>query len=129
MDDTAPPGDAIEGDQEADAELVFTVANPAATVSVSTCQDGRVRHVDLAHRVTAMGEADLAEEIVVVAELATTNARAAQYQAVLEGMTDEGHDAAATRDFLARDLGLPSPDEAGAAQARVFAARYGDGHD
>lgn len=129
MDDTPPPDDTPDGDQEALAERGFTVTNPAATVTVSTCADGRVRRVDLAQRVTAMGEPDLADEIVVIAGLATQNARAAQYQTVFEGMVDEGHDAAATRDFLARDLALPSPGDAYAAQALVFATRYGDGLD
>ncbi|BBZ31081.1 hypothetical protein MMAD_53760 [Mycolicibacterium madagascariense] len=129
MDDTPPPDDTLDGDREARADLAFTVANPPATVTVSACADGRIRHVDLAQRVAAMGEADLADEIVAIAELATRHALAAQYMGVLDGMTEEGHDAATTRDFLARDLGLPSPAEAVAAQARVFAARYGDGHD
>jgi hypothetical protein len=43
---------------------------------------------------------------------------------MLEGMRDLGHDNASTRDFLGRDLDLPSPEEATAAAAEVFATRY-----
>ena len=34
-----------------------------------------------------------------------------------------------TRDFLARDLDLPTPEEARAAQAHIFATRYAGDHD
>ena len=76
-----------------------------------------------------MTETHLAEEIVVIAGLATQDARSAQYAFMLEGMRQQGHDNVATRDFLARDLDLPSPEEAEAARAQVFATRYAGGHD
>ena len=76
-----------------------------------------------------MTEADLAEEIVVIARLATQDARAAQYAHMLDGMRQQGHDDAATRDFLSRDLDLPSPEDASAARAQVFAMRYAGDHD
>jgi hypothetical protein len=107
----------------------FTVTNPPGTVTVSAFVDGRVRNVDLSQKVTTMTETDLAEEIVVIAGLATQDARAAQYDHVLEGMRQQGHDDAATRDFLARDLDLPSPEDARAARAQVFTMRYAGDHD
>jgi hypothetical protein len=91
--------------------------------------DGRVRQVELSQKVTTMTEVDLAEEIVVIARLATQDARAAQYDYVLDGMRQQGHDDAATRDFLTRDLDLPSPEDASAARAQVFAMRYAGDHD
>ncbi|MEU0497121.1 YbaB/EbfC family DNA-binding protein [Mycobacterium sp. NPDC006124] len=108
---------------------VFTVTNPPGTVAVSAFMDGSVQRIDLSQEVISMTEADLAEEIVVIARLATQDARAAQYVHVLDGMRQQGHDDVATRDFLARDLDLPSPEDASAARARVFATRYAGDHE
>jgi hypothetical protein len=35
----------------------------------------------------------------------------------------------ATRDFLTRDLDLPTPEEANAARAQVFSTRYAGSHE
>ena len=108
---------------------VFAVTNPPGTVTVTAFLDGRVKQVDLSPKVTEMTEADLADEIVVIAGLATADARSAQYAYMLEGMRRQGHDDVATRDFLARDLDLPTPDEAKAARAQLFSTRYAGAHD
>lgn len=105
-------------------EPSFAVTNPPGTVTVSAFMDGRVTRIDLGPRVTGMTERHLAEEIVVIARLATQDARAAQYEFMLDGMREQGHDDVATRDFLSRDLDLPSPEEATAARAQIFATRY-----
>jgi hypothetical protein len=107
---------------------LFTVTNPPGTVTVTTFMDGRVKQIDLSSAITDMTEPELADEIVVIAELATQEAKSAQYTFMLEGMREQGHDDAATRDFLARDLHLPTPDEARAARARLFATRYSADH-
>jgi hypothetical protein len=124
-------GDYVAPD-EAEDELpvpLFTLSNPPGTVTVTTFMDGRVHQIDLSPKVTTMTETHLAEEIVVIAGLATQDARSAQYAFMLEGMRQQGHDNVVTRDFLARDLDLPSPEEAEAARAQVFATRYAGGHD
>jgi hypothetical protein len=108
---------------------LFTLTNPPGTVTVTTYMDGRVHQIDLSPKVTTMTETHLAEEIVVIAGLATQDARSAQYAFMLEGMRAQGHDNVVTRDFLARDLDLPSPEEAEAERAQVFATRYAGGHD
>jgi hypothetical protein len=108
---------------------VFAVTNPPGTVTVTAFLDGRVKQIDLSPKVTDMTEADLADEIVVIAGLATADARSAQYAYMLEGMRQQGHDDVATRDFLARDLDLPTPEEAKAARAQLFSTRYAGGHD
>jgi hypothetical protein len=108
---------------------VFTVTNPPGTVTVTAFLDGRVKQIDLSPKATNMTETDLADEIVVIAGLATANARSAQYAHMLEGMRQQGHDDVATRDFLARDLDLPTPEEAKAARAQLFSTRYAGGHD
>jgi hypothetical protein len=118
--------------EEGDDELpvpVFTVTNPPGTVTVTAFLDGRVRHIDLSPKVADMTEADLAEEIVLIAGLATQDAKSAQYAFMLEGMREQGHDSAATRDFLTRDLDLPSPEQAQTARAHIFATRYSGDHD
>lgn len=121
----------VEDDVE-DDELpvpLFTVTNPPGTVTVTTSMDGRVRQIELSPRVTKMTETDLAAEIVVIAGLATQDARSAQYAFMLEGMGQQGHDDVATRDFLTRDLDLPTPEQTAAARAEVFATRYAGGND
>ena len=92
--------DAAGGQHVEPVEPTFTVTNPPGSVTVSTFVDGSVQRVDLAQKVTAMTEADLAEEIVVIARLATQDARAAQYAYMLDEMRQQGHDDPATRDFL-----------------------------
>lgn len=111
------------------SEPDYAVTNPPGTVTVSAHLDGRVHHIELAPKVTTMTEAHLAEEIVVIARLATQDAKAAQYAFMLDGMRQQGHDDASTRDFLTRDLDLPSPEDAGEARAQVFATRYAGDHD
>jgi hypothetical protein len=108
---------------------VFTVANPPGTVTVTTFMDGRVKQIELSSMTTELTEPELADEIVVIAGLATREAKSAQYAFMLEGMREQGHDDAATRDFLTRDLDLPSPEQARAARAQIFATRYGGDDD
>jgi hypothetical protein len=108
---------------------LFTVTNPAGTVTVTTFMDGRVHRIDLSAKASRMTEANLADEILVIARLATQDARSAQYTFMLEGMRQQGHDDVATRDFLSRDLDLPSPEQADAARASVFSTRYTGDHD
>jgi hypothetical protein len=102
----------------------FTVTNPPGTVTVTTYMDGRVQHIDLSPQVVSLTESALADEIVVIAGLATQDARSAQYTFMLEGMREHGHDNVATRDFLSRDLDLPTPEQARAARAELFTTRY-----
>lgn len=113
-----------EWDADDDATPTFTVTNPPGTVTVTTFLDGRVQRVDLAPTTVSMAEAEVAEEIVVIAALATQDARSAQYTVMLDGMREQGHDNAATRDFLNRDLDLPTPEQAAAARTELFTTRY-----
>ncbi|KUI45950.1 secretion protein EspD [Mycobacterium sp. GA-1199] len=108
---------------------VVTVTNPPGTVSVSAFLDGRISRIELSPKASGLTEAKLAEEVVVVAGLAGQDAKSTQYVSMLEGMRRQGHDDAATRDFLTRDLGLPSPEQARAERTRVFTTRYAGDHD
>ena len=40
------------------------------------------------------------------------------------GLRDLGHDRAEAKDFLSRSLDLPSPEDAAATRAHIFATRY-----
>jgi hypothetical protein len=122
------PAESDEPDDGLPAPL-FTVTNPPGTVTVTTFMDGRVQRIDLSSKVSTMTETSLADEILVIARLATQDARSAQYAFMLEGMRQQGHDDVATRDFLSRDLDLPSPEQADEARASVFSTRYTGDHD
>ncbi|MBB2988958.1 hypothetical protein FHR72_000415 [Mycolicibacterium iranicum] len=111
-------------DAEGPAMPTFTVTNPPGTVTVTTFMDGRVYQIDLSSGASSLTEAVLADEILVIAGLATQDARSAQYTFMLEGMREQGHDTVATRDFLNRDLELPTPEQARAARAALFTNRY-----
>ena len=130
MNEAFQHDDGIDGGADPmDQDALYTVANPPGTVAVTAYLDGRVSDVELAPTASAFTESNLADEIVVLAGLATQNARAAQYEYMLDGMSAQGHDSVATRDFLERDLQLPSPEQASAAKAAVFAERYAGEHD
>ncbi|BCI50782.1 hypothetical protein NIIDNTM18_00600 [Mycolicibacterium litorale] len=120
---------AAADDDTVEPEPLFTVTNPPGTVTVTTYLDGRVQRIELSPRAAHMSERELAEEVVVIAGLATQDARSAQYSSMLDGMREHGHDDPATRDFLQRDLGLPTPEEARARRAEVFATRYAGSHE
>jgi hypothetical protein len=110
-------------------EFGYTVTNPPQTVTVTALMDGRIHRVRLAPGVTNMTEVELAEEILVIAGLARQDGRSAQYDVMYSGLRDLGHDRAEAKDFLSRSLDLPSPEEAAATRAHIFATRYsGDTH-
>jgi len=92
-----------------------TVTNPAGTVWVSAGISGNTLRVHLSVTAVAMAEADLAEEICILADLARLKGQAGHHSRLVES----GFGAVA-------DMGLPTPERAAATQAEVFAARYAD---
>ncbi|OBI46388.1 secretion protein EspD [Mycobacterium kyorinense] len=128
-DDDWPAIAARDMEEEELQSPLFTVTNPAGTVTVSAFMDGHIQGIELTAKVTNMTEAHLADEILVIADLARQKARSAQYESISEAMRELGQDNATTRDFLTRELRLPSPEEATAAAAKVFATRYASDHD
>ena len=111
---------------------MYTVTNPAGTVSVTVCLDGRVDHVELSPTVTEMTERELADEIRVIADLARNKARSQLHTLIVEGVRVMGYDPAIMRDGLRLELDMPTPEEAAATAAEVFASRYavdGDHND
>lgn len=112
----------------------FTVTNPPGTVSVSALLDGRTQRVALAPAATKLTESELAEEIIVLSGLARKKGLAGQHTYLFENMSqveglqelDElGLDRNEVfRDFVETGMRLPTPEQAKAEEAEVFAARY-----
>lgn len=127
-----------EADTEDDDPLerfTFTVTNPPGTVTVSAIMDGSVRQIDVSPKVTSMTETQLAEEILVVADLARQKAQAGEHTYITENsaMPDVpqlGFDGDEVVRYLVEDaMGLPTPAQAQAVQAEVFATRYAGDND
>lgn len=123
--------DALHGltEQEDEPELaLFTVTNPQGSVSVTTMMDGKVQQITVTDKASRMSESGLAEEIFVIADLARQKARAAQHTFMVENMSEMTGDGeqenALLHEFVNMALNLPTPEEAAAAEAEVFATRY-----
>jgi hypothetical protein len=112
-------------EEEPDVVPLFTVTNPPGTVSVSALGDGAIERVALTEDVAGMTEAQLAEEILVVAQLAGQKGQAAQHQFLMENLRELGaDDPDAIRELLENGMALASPEQAAEAQAEVFTTRY-----
>lgn len=123
--------DALAGltEQEEEPELaLFTVTNPQGSVSVTALMDGRIQQVTVTDKASSMSESGLAEEIFVIADLARQKARAAQHTFMVENMSEMTGDSdqqnAMLHEFVGMTLNLPTPEEAAAREAEVFATRY-----
>lgn len=104
--------------------VMFTAANPQGNVAATADLGGRIQRVDLTARATDMTEAELAEEIVVIAGLASEKSQAAQHAVAVELLRSMGHDRVSTSGYLEYTVGLPSPNTAEARAAEIFATRY-----
>lgn len=121
-----------EDDAEDDFHY-FTVTNPAGTVSVSSVMGGMTQKVELSPKVTNMQEADLAEEILALADLARQKGLAGERTALMGSDVLAAHlkqydlpVEETIRDFVEGAMHLPTPEQAEEAQAEVFATRYKD---
>jgi hypothetical protein len=121
-------------EDEEDGVQHFTVTNPPETVSVSALIDGRTQRVQLSPKAISLTESELADEIIVLADLARKKGLAGQHTYLLEnasqteGLQELGQlgidSNQMLRDFMEAGMQLPTPEQADAAQAEVFAARY-----
>lgn len=125
--------DAEKDEEDVLAPYTYTVTNPPGIVSVSALIGGRIREVELSPKARSMSEDELADEIIVLAGLARQKALAGQQTYLMEselladGMREFGLDSRdVVRDFMQIGMGMPSPEQAEAAQAEVFATRYSD---
>ena len=138
-EDTGSDFAALHAQGSADAEnkeegdissQLFTVTNPPGTVTVTALMDGRILHVELDAQVANMSESDLADEILVIADLARQKGLAGQHSFLFDTMSGLGaNDNSAIRDLLENGLALSSPEQAAEAQAEVFATRYNADHE
>lgn len=129
---TTEPSD--DDEDEEDGVQQFTVTNPPETVSVSALIDGRTQRVTLSPNATNLTEDELADEIVVLAELARQKGLAGQRTYVMDSaadnaglqqLADMGLDSTQLlRDFVDTGMRLPTEEQAETAQAEVFAVRY-----
>jgi hypothetical protein len=133
--DFSPPGaadyvdvglDAItpDDDEGGPQTIFFTVTNPPGTVSATALMDGRPIQVTLTPQVSNMTESELAEEISLIARLASQNARAGQHLLVSAMMQQLGEDHLSARSYVEYELGLPSAETVLADKAQIFATRY-----
>ncbi|WP_142271500.1 YbaB/EbfC family DNA-binding protein [Mycobacterium sp. AT1] len=104
--------------------VTFTAANPQGSVAATAGLGGRIQRVELTARAMDMTAAELAEEIVVIAGLASEKSQAAQHAVAVELMRSMGHDRVSTSGYLEYTVGLPSPNTAEARAAEIFATRY-----
>lgn len=118
--DATTPGDDDRGPQT----MFFTVTNPPGTVSATALMDGRPVQVTLAPQVCNMTEIELAEEISLIARLASQNARAGEHLLVSGMMQQMGEDPLSARSYVEHELGLPSAETVLADKAQIFATRY-----
>jgi hypothetical protein len=104
-------------------------------VSVTALIDGRTQRVTLsATATTKLSESELADEIIVLAELARQKGLAGQHTYLtenadqiqgLDGLADLGIDSnQMLRELMQSGMQLPTPEQAEAAQTEVFATRY-----
>jgi hypothetical protein len=125
---------AEEEEEEEEGAYGYTVTNPPETVSVTALMDGRTQRVKLSAAATKLSESEVADEIIVLAELARQKGLAGQHTYLtenadqiegLDGLAELGIDSNQMLSELMRSgMQLPTPEQADAAQTEVFAARY-----
>ncbi|KZS60552.1 hypothetical protein [Mycobacterium pseudokansasii] len=113
-----------EHDDEEPAVSTFTVTNPSGTVSVSALIDGAAHEVELSAALTHLTESELADEILVIAGLARQKALSAQRTFIFESIGQLEGETEKFRDLMEQFLDLPTPEQAAAEEAAVFARRY-----
>jgi hypothetical protein len=112
------------------ADFLAKVTNPPGTVSVTALHDGSVLQIDLSPKVTTMTESALANEILAIADLARQKGLADQQAFIVDAMAASGlDDPGGAHERILGSLDLPTPQQAEAAQAELFAARYAAGTD
>ncbi|MHA7652236.1 hypothetical protein ACX9NE_14130 [Mycobacterium sp. ML4] len=123
----------VQGEEEEGVQL-FSVVNPSNSVMVSALMDGRTERVKLSPKAIRQTEAELVQEIIVLAELARLKGLAGQHTYLLENASQSeglqelgalGLDGKEVlRTFMETGMQLPTPEQASEAQAEVFATRY-----
>jgi hypothetical protein len=103
---------------------LVTVTNPPGTVSVTSNVSGTIQKIDLSEELANMTESELEKEIITLADLAQKQAAGVRHAWLRAGFEAVGTDGSPMATDLLEALQLPSPEQADAVQATVFAARY-----
>lgn len=121
-------GQSVDSEREDDDESGFLakVTNPPGTVSITALPDGSVVQIELSPKVTSMTEAALVDEILAMAELARQKGLAGQQAFVVDAVRalGLGPGDGVDDELIVGAAELPTPEQAEAAQAHVFANRY-----
>ncbi|WP_096290002.1 hypothetical protein [Mycobacterium ahvazicum] len=120
---------------DSSTELMVTVTNPPESVTVVACASGRLHQIEVWPKATGMSGSELAEEILIIADLAHHQARARQRELLVRDapvpdlLDNIGVDGTQAVHEFVQSMGLPTPQQAAAATASVFATRYAGGAD
>ncbi|WP_235654119.1 hypothetical protein [Mycolicibacterium houstonense] len=128
VDDEHDSFAAIDAEPEPEDEEQIPVVqaiNPPGTVTVTAYLNGSVAQVDLDPKVTALTEAQLADEIRFVAGVAAKRATAVVHIGVVNMMVEQGMDFQEARDFVGTNMPFATPEQAGEAELALI-ARHSD---
>lgn len=138
VDDTSAPPQETPAENVAEGNIepgrsampMFSITNPAGTVTATASITGSLHRIDLAgsRSATATTESELAQEILLVGRLAVQKARSELFTYLVDQTAQAGQDPVLAGRFLRDDVGLPTPGEAAAAQAEAFGADYLESH-
>ncbi|OBB26910.1 hypothetical protein A5792_23935 [Mycolicibacterium peregrinum] len=106
--------DVLSGPEEADEEVVPVIQamNTPGTVACAVFLSGTVSHVSLDSSVSSLDEAQLAEEIRVVADVATKKASALLHINVVETLVEQGWNLREAREFVEANVPFSTPQQA-----------------
>lgn len=117
--------DAETAAEDEDEIPVVQAINPPGTVTVTAYLNGSVAQVDLDPKVTTLTEAQLADEIRVVAGVAAKRATAVVHIGVVNMLVEQGMGFREARDFVGTNMPFATPDQAGEAELALI-ARHSD---
>lgn len=114
-----------ENDENNASRHLARVTNPSRTVTVVAQMDGCIQQLALSPKLASMTESALADEILTIAGVACQKGLALQRAMVSEFMAGLAVGGDLNDDVVTQALEeLPTPEQAEASQAEVFAARY-----
>ncbi|MDF3342158.1 hypothetical protein P3H80_32380 [Mycolicibacterium septicum] len=119
---------AIDGEAEPEGQEripVVQAINPPGTVTVTAYLNGSVAQVELHPKVTALTEAQLADEIRFVAGVAAKRATAVMHVGVVNMLVEQGMDFREARDFVGTNMPYATPEQAGEAELALIARHSG----
>ncbi|MBU9762729.1 hypothetical protein FR943_02525 [Mycobacterium sp. TNTM28] len=108
--------------------LTLQAANPPGTVTVTTYLTGTIARVELDPKVTAMTEADLAEEIGAVSEVASKRATAIIHDSIVGSLVQHGIHRQDALHFVESYMPFATPEQANEAELALIARHTDEQH-